>query len=96
MKKTYPIIANCNFETRDDERGRAIHAARKAAEAGLTTDADLLAALDALEETLTEHAESQYADGMEACRVAERGVESAWTPAVQHAAEEARQDRYTS
>lgn len=75
---TYPIISNCNFESRDDARGKAIHAARLALEAGLSADSDLLDAMDSLEDTLAEHAESSDVDSVDACRAAEREVERAY------------------
>lgn len=74
----YRIIRNCNFESRDDEIGQAIHAARKAVEAQRTDDAELIDALDMLEETLAEHAESQHEAGMTACREAESQVSIEW------------------
>jgi hypothetical protein len=91
---TYLMIPNCNFESRDDDTGRAIHQARQAVESGLTDDASLVAALDALEETLRNHADDGCMDAVEACRDAEQAVAAAWTPATQDAVEEARVARY--
>lgn len=65
----YPIIKNCNFE-RDDEILKAV----KAVEKGWTQDDDLISALDSLEETLTEHADSEYVNSVNACREAESRV----------------------
>lgn len=78
MKHSYPIISNCNFESRDDDTGRAIHAAAEAARAGLIDDQDMIEALDALEEMLEEHAESQHVVGMEACNAAEHVAADRW------------------
>lgn len=94
MATNYPIVANCNFESRDDERGRTVHAARKAVEAGLTDDADLIAALDGLEDTLAEYAETDNTIATEACRGAERAVADAWTAGVREAVEAARIARF--
>lgn len=91
---SYPIIANCNFESRDDDEGRAIHEARKAAESGLTEDADLIEALESLEETLAEHAESGSEVSVKACEAAEAAVVAAWTDEVQAAADRVRESRY--
>lgn len=73
MAATYPIIANCNFESRDDDTGRWVYAAAKAAKQGLVSD-DLLDALDALEETLTEYADDSHVAACTACRAAEERV----------------------
>ena len=54
MAASYPIIANCNYESADDT---TIHQIRLAVESGLTNDADLVEAMDHLEETLSEHAD---------------------------------------
>lgn len=81
--RIFPIIANCNFESRDDARGKAIHAARKAAEAGLTDDAALLDALQSLEETLGEYAEKGDRQSIQECRAAESQVLRCWTDWVQ-------------
>lgn len=96
MATTYGIIANCNFENRDDAAGKAIHAARKAVESRLTTDAELVAALDSLEETLAEHAESGDVNSVEACREAEAAVVAAYTLEVRAEIESTREARYAS
>ena len=89
---SYPIIANCNFE-----RGSEIDSARRAVEAGLTADEALVAALDGLEETLYEYADSYLAHhAVSACRSAERAVLRAWTSAIEAEVEEARERRYGS
>jgi ClpP class serine protease len=75
---TYPIIANCNFSSRDDEQGKAIHAARQAVEAGLTDDAGLIDALGDLEDTLAEYAESDSVTAVQDCRYHEAAVLTAW------------------
>ena len=91
---SYPIIANCNFETRDDAEGKAIHEARKAVESGLTDDADLLSALDALEAVLTEHADNGSVSSVALCDDAEQAVVAAWTADVQAACDRTRSERY--
>jgi len=85
MTTAYGIIANCNYET-----GDPVLAATRAVESGLTDDADLVAALDALEETLGEYACNEYAHAKESCRKAERAVLAAWTTEVQASVDEAR------
>lgn len=77
-KPMYPITANCNFESRDDAEGKAIHAARKAVEAGRIKDANLIEAMDALEETLTDHADSGSRESVELCAKAEARVVAAY------------------
>ena len=52
MRNSYPIIANCNYESADSAADAMIHEARKAVEAGLTQDDDLIEALDALKSKL--------------------------------------------
>jgi hypothetical protein len=88
--KTYAIIANCNFESRDDQQGQAIHAARKAIEAGLTHDAALIFSMDELEETLSEYAESDSANATACCRRAEANVARCYTDAVRDEIDAAR------
>lgn len=96
MNATYPIIANCNFESRDDETGRAIHEIRKAIEAGLVDDESLAYAMDGLESTLEDHADSGSDRSVALCREAESDVLRAWTSEVQASVEEARLVRYCS
>ncbi len=72
---SYPITSNCNFESRDDARGRAVHAARKAVESGRITEDTLADALDRLEDVLSEYADSEYAHARELCRQAEADVQ---------------------
>ena len=80
----YPIIDNCNFESRDDETGKAVHAANKfarrnkniAAESGLTE------ALDDLEETLGRYADRDDAESAQRCASAETDVAAAYLRAV--------------
>lgn len=80
----YGIIANCNYS---DDNGNAdnlaISCAAKAVECGWTDDADLVAALDTLEETLAEYADNPHIHAVNACRAAERAVLKAWTDDVQ-------------
>lgn len=82
---TYPIIANCNFESRDDAEGKAIHAARKAVETGRCRDAALIEALDDLESVLTDHADGGSERAVRICNEAERVVVTAWTSAKSEA-----------
>lgn len=93
MPKSFPIIANCNFESRDDEQGKAIYKAWKAAEAGLTDNEALFDALDELDTVLAEHADSDNVLSIEACREAEEAVVKAWTEEIQEEVESARQSR---
>lgn len=79
---TYSIIKNCNYD-RDSAILRATKAVEKGYIAGEQFDAPdaLVEALDALEETLAEHAESQRPQSVAACERAERAVERAWSGA---------------
>ena len=77
---SYPIISNCNFESRDDEQGIAVHKARLAAECGKVDDElELLVRLDDLESILHHHADKDDAESVTKCRDAEEDVYSAWT-----------------
>lgn len=76
-KMSFPIIANCNFESRDDE-GKAIHKARKAMESGTCDWPTLFDALEDLEDTLYEHADSGDEKSVKLCASAERAVVAAW------------------
>lgn len=89
MARIYGIIHNCDYESSDP-----IMQACDAVEAGLTDDADLVAALDALEEKLGEHAGDGYAYAIGACRYAEGEVLAAWTEDVRAAVEVERESRY--
>lgn len=82
-KHCYGIIANCNFDAKDE-----ITLARKAVEQGKLTDADLIEALDSLEETLEEYADNGYAHAVEACRKAEAAVRTAYAAAVANATDD--------
>jgi len=93
MVTAYPIIANCNYESADDT---TIHTIRKAVDAGLTENANLIEALDSLEETLTEHAESDSEVSVKACHNAEAAVLAAWTDEIIDAVEAARIAGYRS
>lgn len=88
---TYPIIANCNYESAEDT---TINTIRKAIESGLTDDADLLAAMQCLETTLAECAEQSDELSVRACREAEETVIEAWTDEVRDAVEATRISRY--
>lgn len=88
---SYPIISNCNFSDREPgERGWEVNKARKAIEAGLTRNEELLDAMDALEETLGEYAEDESEHAIRACRDAEDAVSAAWTDEVQEEVDAAR------
>lgn len=92
---SWPIVRNCNFESRDDDDGRAIHAARKALDAGLVHDNEALAeAMDELESVLEEHAESESCLSVEACERAEAKVVAAWTDEIQAAARAEQRRRW--
>lgn len=73
---TYPTIRNCNFSSRHDDRGRHVREAVLAADRGCD-DCDLIGALDDLEATLADHAESDSEESMRLCREAEAAVEAA-------------------
>lgn len=90
----YPIMQNCNFESRNDATGQAVHAARQAAEADLTDDTALIEALESLEDVLEELADKTDTLSMRACDDAENVVAAAWTENVREAAESARELRY--
>lgn len=82
-KHCYATIANCNFEAKDE-----ITLARKAVEQSKLTDADLIDALDALEETLEKYADNGYAHAVEACRKAEAAVRKAYAVAIENATDD--------
>lgn len=75
----YPIIRNCNYETSDRPCASIILSAVSDVERNKTKDTDLIAALDSLEETLTEHSESDLVHAIEACRDAEKDVVAAYS-----------------
>lgn len=80
----YPTIRNCNFSSREDDRGRHVHEAILAADRGCE-DCNLIGALDDLEATLADHAESDSEESMRLCREAEEAVESAFlAPVARH------------
>lgn len=78
----YPIIANCNYESSDDDAD--IHHIRKAAEAGKHTE-ELLRMLNLLEDTLAVHAEDEDVHARRACEIAERGVRLAYARMMESA-----------
>lgn len=94
MMHKYPIMANCNFESRDDDQGKAVHAARVAVEAGFTSHGVLVDALDALETTLAEYADQGDPVSVDICEAAEMAVVNAWTEEVQSDIADARQAEY--
>lgn len=78
----YPIVANCNYESRDDELA-GIHRARLAVEKGFCADAALLDALAALEVALTAELSpaGEYRHGVLSQRILDRheaAVLAAW------------------
>lgn len=74
--RPWPTIRNCNFASRDDERGRIVLDAVKTADSGCD-DCNLIGSLDALEAVLARHAESDSAEADEACTEAEDDVVAA-------------------
>lgn len=75
-KSRFPTIRNCNFSSREDDRGRHVREALTAADRGCE-DCDLIGALDDLEATLADHAEDGSEESMRLCREAEEAVEAA-------------------
>lgn len=73
----YLTIRNCNFASRHDDRGRHVREALTAADRGCE-DCDMIGALDDLEATLADHAESDSEESMRLCREAEEAVEAAF------------------
>lgn len=84
----YTLIKTTTDRTTD--RGQSILDAVDAVTHGYVGTDGLIAALDMLEKTLYEYAERDDAEAMRIYREAEEAVESAWTPAVQEEAYEAR------
>ncbi len=82
MRNNYPIVANCNFESRDDATGKAVHCAREAIDATLTFDCDLIDAMQDLEKTLDEYGDKFDVVSQEYCEEAEQGVASVWIDRV--------------
>lgn len=80
----HPIIDNCNFESRDDETGKAVHAANKFAQTNkkIAADSGLVEALDDLEETLGRYADRDDAESVQRCDSAEAGVAAAYLVAA--------------
>lgn len=68
---TWPIMANCNYESSDTDRD--IYDIMRRAEMGDCSE-ELRDALDELESTLEEHADSGSVLSVEVCRRAERTV----------------------
>ena len=81
----HPIIDNCNFDSRDDETGKAVFAANKFARLNkkIAADSGLVAALDDLEETLGRYADRDDAESAQRCASAETGVAAAYLRAVE-------------
>jgi hypothetical protein len=79
-KTRYPVARNCNFATREDDRGRLVWQAIEWADAGkldanIGDEEAVLIAIDELEETLTESAEQAGPDNPDACEACEAAEE---------------------
>lgn len=93
---SYPMAANCNYESADDT---TIHQIRQAIDTGLTDDETLLSAMADLENALlSELSDSgDYVRGAlsaERLNDAEAAVTSAWTSEVQTSVSEEKESRY--
>ncbi len=77
---SYPITENCNFESRDDAVGKAVHAAVRFAELrpSAAANSGLATALEELEETLAEWADVPTTRAADICSAAERAVADEW------------------
>jgi len=78
----YPTIRNCNFSTREDDRGRLVWQAVNMADAGKFDEHDrderhLLDCMERLEEVLEEFAADDSAEAGNTCRAAEEAVAEA-------------------
>jgi hypothetical protein len=73
----FPTIHNCNFRTRDDVRGGDVWSAIVDVFEQGCDDEEVLDALESLEETLAEHAESDSETSVKACEDAEESVQAA-------------------
>ena len=73
----FPTIHNCNFRTRDDVRGGDVWSAIVDVFEQGCDDEEVLEALESLEETLAEHAESDSETSVKACEDAEESVQAA-------------------
>jgi len=73
----FPTIHNCNFSTRDDVRGGDVWSAIVDVFEQGCDDEEVLDALESLEETLTEHSESDSETSVKACEDAEESVQAA-------------------
>ena len=92
----YPIIANCNYESADNT---AIHQIRLAIDKGLADDDNLIAAMDHLEEALTDELDEngEYQRGAMSAEIldaAEAAVLAAWTEEAASAVDAERIYRY--
>jgi hypothetical protein len=76
----HPIIDNCNFESRDDEIGKAVHAANRFARLHrkIAADSGLIAALDDLEGTLGLYADRDDVESAQRCASTETAVAAAY------------------
>jgi hypothetical protein len=83
----HPIIDNCNFESRDDETGKAVHAASRFARLHrkIAADSGLIAALDDLEETLGLCADRDDVESAQRCASAEADVAATYLVALERA-----------
>ena len=73
----FPTVHNCNFRTRDDVRGGDVWSAIVDVFEQGCDDEEVLDALESLEETLAEHAESDSETSVKACEDAEESVQAA-------------------
>ena len=76
MTKRWPVIRNCNFNTREDALGQNVWRAVAEADRGCE-DCDLIGSLDDLEATLSKYAGRDSAFAEAECLNAEESVESA-------------------
>lgn len=78
--RSYPLIANSNYESRDDEVGIAVHEARLAAtrQHRWCDDSDLIDALDSLEAWIDENCESDDAEDLAQGRQLDVDIAQLW------------------
>lgn len=79
--RRYQLIANSNYESRDDEVGIAVHEAHQAVtrQHRWCDDAELIDALDSLESWIEDNCESDDADTLRRGRELEREVARIWS-----------------
>jgi len=83
----WPIIDNCNFESRDDDTGRAVRAASKFARIykNIAAETGLTAALDELEGVLARYADRDDVESANRCACAETDVAAAYLYSLRRA-----------